>query len=90
MDKILGLISAYDRRASLHNSLPGLGVHVSCAWPTSVVPLAEYLMLVGEASQYFLRTPCRPENGSFTPLETPGIGLDIDESKVDESVFLEE
>ena len=89
VDKILGLISAYDRRASLHNSLPGLGVHMSCAWPTSVVPLAEYLMLVGEASQYFLKTPCRPEDGYFTPLETPGIGLDIDESKVDESFFLE-
>lgn len=87
--RILALISAYDRKASIHNSLPSLGVHVSCSLPSSVIPIAEYLMLVGEASQYFLKTPCRPENGVFTPLEVPGIGLDIDESKVVESHYLE-
>lgn len=87
--RIMALISAYDRRASIHNSLPALGVHMSCAYSSAVVPIAEYLMLVGEASQYFLKTPCRPEDGWFTPLETPGIGLDIDEAKVSESCYLE-
>lgn len=90
VSKILALIAAYDRRASIHNSLPGLGIHMSCAYPSSVIPIAEYLMLVGEASQYFLKYPCRPENGYFVPPTTPGIGLDIDESKVDESYFLYE
>ena len=89
MQRILGLISAYDRKASIHNSLPGLGAAMSCAHPSSVVPIAEYLMLVGEASQYFLKTPCRPENGWFTPLEVPGLGLDIDETKVTESFYIQ-
>ncbi len=89
VQRILGLISAYDRKASIHNSLPGLGAAMSCAHPSSVVPIAEYLMLVGEASQYFLKTPCRPENGWFTPLEVPGLGLDIDETKVTESFYIQ-
>lgn len=89
VNRILSLISSYDRRASIHNSLPALGAHMSCAHPSSVIPLAEYLMLVGEASQYFLKTPCRPENGYFTPPEVPGIGLDIDEDKVSESFCTE-
>lgn len=89
VSRIMALISAYDRKASIHNSLPALGVHMSCAQPFSVVPIAEYLMLVGEASQYFLKTPCRPVDGYFTPLETPGIGLDVDESKVAQSSWME-
>ena len=88
--RIMALISSYDRRASIHNSLPALGVHMSCAFPSSVIPIAEYLMLVGEASQYFLKTPCRPQDGWFIPLETPGIGLDIDETKVSQSYYLED
>lgn len=87
--RIIDLISCYDRLASIHNSLPGVGIHVSCTYPTSVVPIAEYLMLVGEASQYFLKTPCRPVNGYFEPLEVPGIGMDIDESKVSFSSVME-
>lgn len=89
VSRIMTLISAYDRRASIHNSLPALGVHMSCVYPSSVVPIAEYLMLVGESSQYFLKAPCRPEDGWFTPLETPGIGLDIDEAKVFRSFYME-
>jgi len=88
--RIIDLISAYDRLASIHNSLPGVGTHMSCIYPTSVVPIEEYLMLVGEASQYFLKYPVRPENGYFTPLEVPGIGMDIDEEKVDEAYILED
>ena len=87
--RIIALISAYDRQVSLHNSLPSLGVHMSCSYSSSLVPVAEYLMLVGEASQYFLKTPCRPLDGYFTPPEASGIGLDIDESKVYESFYME-
>jgi L-alanine-DL-glutamate epimerase-like enolase superfamily enzyme len=62
---------------------------MSCSYSSSLVPVAEYLMLVGEASQYFLKTPCRPLDGYFTPPEASGIGLDIDESKVYESFYME-
>jgi len=89
VNRIMPLVSAYDRQVSIHNSLPSLGVHVSCAHPSSLVPIAEYLILVGDASQYFLKTPCWPVDGYFSPPEVPGIGLDIDESKVSESFYME-
>ena len=83
--RILDLISAYDKRASIHNSLPSLSTHISCSYPSSVVPFAEYLILVGEASQYFYKQKCAPVNGYFYPPDEPGIGIEIDEGKVAKS-----
>ena len=80
--KILDLVSAYDKQAAIHNSIPSLGIHMSCAQPANLVPFAEYLMLVGDASQYFFKHKCRPENGYFAVPEQPGIGIEFDESKI--------
>lgn len=86
--KILNLVSAYDKRASIHNSIPSLGIHMSCAYPSSVIPIAEYLMLVAEASQFFLKKVCRPVNGYFELPTEPGIGLELDESKIQKARLL--
>lgn len=80
--KIISLISAYDKQVSLHNSIPSLGAHLSCAYASNLIPWAEYLILVGEATQYFLKTPCRPVNGYFNLPSEPGVGLELDESKI--------
>lgn len=89
VQKILALISACDKRAAIHNSIPSVGVHMSCAAPPSVIPIAEYLILVGEASQYFLKHPCRPVDGWFEPNAEPGVGLDFDDAKIDHSSCLD-
>ena len=80
--KINALASAYDTRIAIHNSIPSISIHMSCAQPSSVIPIAEYLLLVGDASQYFLKNLCKPQDGYFYPPEEPGVGLDFDEAKI--------
>jgi len=85
--KISALASAYDTRISIHNSIPPLSIHMSCSRPSCVIPVAEYLVLVGEASQYFFKKPCRPVDGYFTMPEEPGIGIDFDQNKIVKSYY---
>ncbi|MGI6326440.1 MAG: enolase C-terminal domain-like protein [Saccharofermentanales bacterium] len=86
--KIVDLVSAYDRKALLHNSIPPLGIHISCSFPFNVIPLAEYLVLVGDASQYFYKNKCRPSQGYFSLPAEPGIGVEIDETKIVSQKYL--
>jgi hypothetical protein len=36
------------------------------------------------AHQWFLKTPVQPVNGVVMPADTPGLGMDLDESKIEE------
>ena len=81
--KICALVSAYDAKMALHCSLTSVGVHMSCACSPAFISLVEYLMIVSEVSQYFLKNPLRAVDGYFTPPETTGAGIDLDESKIE-------
>ena len=84
--KILALASAYDTKVALHSSLTSLSVHVSSACSPALVSLVGYLLIISEASQFFLKNPLRPVDGCFTPPEAPGVGLDIDEGKIEKEI----
>jgi L-alanine-DL-glutamate epimerase-like enolase superfamily enzyme len=80
--KIMELMMKNETKVSFHNTIPSLGVHLSSIYSPSVVAIAEYTPIVAEPLQYFLKNPCRPEQGYFTLPESLGVGLDLDESKI--------
>ncbi len=81
--KICALFSAYDVKLAIHGSLTPVAVHMSCACSPALVSLVEYLMLISDASQYFLKNPVKATRGYFSPPETPGAGMDLDENRIE-------
>jgi len=45
--------------------------------------MMEDLVAFRQMSQHFLAEPLKPVDGYFTPPTAPGMGLDIDESKIE-------
>ena len=81
--KICALGSAFETPviAHGHSLLPAL--HVAGAQSPATVPLVEYLIRYQEAKQYFHRTIYRPEQGVVGLPSAPGLGIELDEAKVE-------
>jgi L-rhamnonate dehydratase len=47
-------------------------------------PLLEYLIKWNEIHQWFLRSPLQPVGGVVTVPETPGLGMELDEAKIED------
>ncbi len=50
--------------------------------------MTEYLININEAAQYFYKYPQPPKAGMIAPTEVPGIGNDIDETKIEKETKL--
>lgn len=86
--KICTLASAYGRHVIPHGHsiLPAL--NVIAAQSPATCPMAEFLILHQPAKQHFQTQVTQPENGVI-PLPTqPGLGIEIDDAKVDKRVDL--
>jgi L-alanine-DL-glutamate epimerase-like enolase superfamily enzyme len=80
--KIIALASAYDLPVIPHGHSTPASVHVIAAWPAPTCPLLEYLVKWNEIHQFFLKNPIKPVGGAV-PLPTqPGIGMELDETKI--------
>ncbi len=83
MVEIAALASTADVPLLLHgHSLP-TNVQVTAAMPPAQVPLVEHLVKWNDAMQHFFDEPVTVEDGSITVPERPGIGVAIDEGKVE-------
>ena len=51
--------------------------------PPATCPMAEFLLRSQPAAQHFHRRPVRPEGGSIALPQAPGLGLEIDDAKVE-------
>jgi L-alanine-DL-glutamate epimerase-like enolase superfamily enzyme len=58
-------------------------VQVIAATPPATCPMAEYLVRSQPAAQHFHTRPMQPELGAIALPAAPGLGLEIDDSKVD-------
>ena len=83
MLKICALASTYDLPVIPHGHSTPASAHLIASQPTSVCPLLEYLVKWNEIHQFFLKTPLKPERGVVRIPDTPGLGMDLDEAKIE-------
>jgi L-rhamnonate dehydratase len=81
--KLCALASAFETPlvAHGHSLLPAL--HVAAAQSPATVPYVEYLIRHQGAKQFFHQPIYQPEHGSVTIPTLPGLGMVLDEEKVE-------
>ncbi len=84
MQKICALASAYDVPVIPHGHSSPASLHLIASQPVTTCPLLEYLIKWNEVHQFFLENPVKPVNGTVTLSDRPGIGMELDEAKVEE------
>jgi L-alanine-DL-glutamate epimerase-like enolase superfamily enzyme len=83
MLKICALASTYDLPVIPHGHSTPASAHLIASQPPNLCPLLEYLIKWNEVHQFFLRTPLKPVRGVVHLPETPGLGMDLDEAKME-------
>jgi L-rhamnonate dehydratase len=82
MEKICALASAYDLPVIPHGHSVPATVHLIASQPVVTCPLLEYLIKWNEIHQFFLQNPIKPVNGQVTLPTEPGIGMELDQAKI--------
>ncbi len=82
MMKIFALASAFEVQAIPHGHSVPVNAHLTAAQSPTLTPYIEYLVQWNEITQFFLAHPIRPVDGQITVSDRPGLGLEIDDSKV--------
>ena len=83
MTKIAALASAYDVQLIPHGHSVPANANFSFAQPPAVVPMVEYLVKWNILHQWFLKNPVHPVGGLVSLPTAPGLGMDIDQDKVE-------
>lgn len=81
--KICTLASTYDVQVIPHGCMPHINAQVSFAHNVVLVPMMEYLVVLNEMWQHFLKNSLKPVDGFFSPPDRPGIGIELDDSKIE-------
>ena len=65
-----------------HTGSMATTLHLLFSKPVALCPIAEYLLKWNQLNQFFYKEPMTPENGYFKPPEKPGLGVELDETKM--------
>lgn len=82
MLKIGTLCSLYGVPLIPHGLSVPANVQLIASQPASLYPMVEYLVQWNVISQFFWKEPVLPVHGDITVPDRPGIGVDLDESKI--------
>ncbi|MCS7257132.1 MAG: enolase C-terminal domain-like protein [Thermomicrobium sp.] len=82
--KIAALASTYSIPMIPHGHSVPATVQLLAALPEPVAPWVEYLLKWNELLQFFFKEPIQPKNGIIRVPENPGMGVELDESKIEE------
>ena len=80
--KICHLAQLYNVIVCPHNQRVTANYHIVASQPEFVCPFVEYLMNVNPNLYYFDKNQIVPKNGQVTIPDLPGLGVELDESKV--------
>jgi len=83
VNKICTLASAYNVQVIPHGNSVPVNAQISFAQNSVVTPMMEYQIIHNEGVQFFLKNPVKPVHGFITPPTAPGVGLELDESKIE-------
>jgi L-rhamnonate dehydratase len=81
--KIATLCSLYDVPLIPHGVSMQATAHMAFAQNAAIVPMLEYLVVEQERFQFFLKEKIKPVDGYLYPPRSPGLGMTLDESKID-------
>lgn len=81
--KICTLGSTHDVPVFPHGNSAPTNVQVIAAQPPTVCPLVEFLIQRNAHFQHFFEEPVWPEDGTISVPDRPGLGITIDDSKVE-------
>ena len=81
--KIAALAGAYDVQLIPHGHSVPANTHFSFAQPATLTPMLEYLLKWNTIHQWFLAHPVHPVGGKVTPPTRPGLGMDLDQAKIE-------
>ncbi|MHC4248074.1 MAG: enolase C-terminal domain-like protein [Planctomycetota bacterium] len=81
--RICAMAEPYGVRVVPHGHNVAAALHVVAAQPPSLCPMVEFLLLHAGRQQFFHAMPLRPRDGAIALPETPGLGLELDESRIE-------
>jgi L-alanine-DL-glutamate epimerase-like enolase superfamily enzyme len=83
MVKICGLVSSYDKPVIPHGHSVPPALHLIAAQSPATCPMLEYLYLANPSKQWFHSTKYEPRNGLMALPTEPGLGIVLDEARID-------
>jgi len=83
MLKIAALASTYEVVLIPHGHSTPATAQFIAAQPPTLCPILEYLIKWNEIHQFFFRNPLKPVRGMITVPTAPGMGVELDESRIE-------
>ena len=84
LTKIVALASAFEVPVIAHGHSLLAALHVAGAQSPAAVPMVEYLITKQPMKQFFHQPTYAPENGLVTLPNMPGLGLALDDDKIEQ------
>jgi L-alanine-DL-glutamate epimerase-like enolase superfamily enzyme len=83
------LASVHDVPLIPHGHFVPANAHLIAARSEQVCPYVEYLVRWNEQNQFFFADPVKPEDGTVSPPDDPGIGVELDYDVAEERETVE-
>jgi L-rhamnonate dehydratase len=87
--KIAAMARAADLMVIPHGHSTPAGLHFTLAQPPILTPYQEYLVKWIATNQFFLADPLLPQNGALSHPAGPGLGMNLDEARIESRLELE-
>ncbi len=87
--KIAAMARAADLMVIPHGHSTPAGLHFTLAQSPALTPYQEYLVKWNAINQFFLAERPEPQNGSLAQPTSPGLGMDLDEARIEATVELD-